>query len=99
MNNVMSKTFWWALSILIVATAFEANQYQASSGCALAEDIPQTTAPKAAKTLKALLVTGGCCHDYQRQKKILTEGISARANVQWEIVHQGKQYQCQDSAL
>ncbi|QDV30854.1 Trehalose utilization [Planctopirus ephydatiae] len=89
MNNVMSKTFWWALSILIVATAFEANQYQASSGCALAEDIPQTTAPKAAKTLKALLVTGGCCHDYQRQKKILTEGISARANVQWEIVHQG----------
>lgn len=39
--------------------------------------------------LKALLITGGCCHDYAKQKVILTEGISARANVQWTIVHEG----------
>jgi type 1 glutamine amidotransferase len=39
--------------------------------------------------IKALLVTGGCCHDYEGQKKILSEGISARAPVQWEIVQQG----------
>jgi type 1 glutamine amidotransferase len=42
-----------------------------------------------AKTLRALLITGGCCHDYEAQKKILTEGISARANVAWTIVHEG----------
>ncbi len=41
------------------------------------------------KPIRALLITGGCCHDYPNQKKILTEGISARANVQWTIVHQG----------
>lgn len=41
------------------------------------------------KPIRALLVTGGCCHDYQSQKKILTEGISSRANVQWTIVHEG----------
>lgn len=41
------------------------------------------------KPIKALLVTGGCCHDYERQKLILTKGISARANVEWTIVHQG----------
>jgi type 1 glutamine amidotransferase len=39
--------------------------------------------------IKALMVCGGCCHDYEAQKKILSEGISARANVTWTIVHEG----------
>jgi type 1 glutamine amidotransferase len=43
----------------------------------------------ASEPLRALLVTGGCCHDYEAQKKILTEGISARANVTWTIIHEG----------
>ena len=43
----------------------------------------------AAEPIHALLITGGCCHDYQAQKKILTEGISARANVTWDIVFEG----------
>lgn len=42
-----------------------------------------------AKAIRALLVTGGCCHDYDRQKKILSEGIAARAPVEFTIVHQG----------
>jgi uncharacterized protein len=42
-----------------------------------------------AEPVHALLVTGGCCHDYEAQKKILTEGISARANVTWTIIHEG----------
>ena len=37
--------------------------------------------------IKALLVTGGCCHDYKAQKQILTEGLSARANVEWDVVY------------
>ena len=41
------------------------------------------------KPIRALLVTGGCCHDYARQKLILARGISARANVVWTIAHQG----------
>jgi type 1 glutamine amidotransferase len=41
------------------------------------------------RPIKALLVTGGCCHDYEGQKKILTTGISARAPVEWVVVHQG----------
>ena len=43
----------------------------------------------AAEPLHALLVTGGCCHDYEAQKKIIPEGISTRANVTWTIVHEG----------
>jgi type 1 glutamine amidotransferase len=38
-----------------------------------------------AKPIRALLVIGGCCHDYKKQKDILTQGISSRANVQWAI--------------
>lgn len=41
------------------------------------------------KPINALMITGGCCHDYARQKLILSRGISARANVKWTIVHQG----------
>src|SRR5438874_1746232 len=47
-------------------------------------------ADDAPKPIKALMVTGGCCHDYEKQKVILSEGISARANVEWKIVHEGK---------
>ncbi|MBI4600575.1 MAG: DUF1080 domain-containing protein [Planctomycetes bacterium] len=41
------------------------------------------------RPLRALLITGGCCHDYNRQKAILTEGISARAAVEWVVVQEG----------
>lgn len=43
----------------------------------------------AAPPIKALLVTGGCCHDFEAQKKILSEGIGARAHVVFDIVHEG----------
>src|SRR2546428_13017712 len=39
--------------------------------------------------LRALLATGGCCHDYDRQKVIIPEGVSQRANVEWKIVQEG----------
>jgi hypothetical protein len=39
------------------------------------------------KPLRALLVLGGCCHDYAKQKDILSKGISARANVDFTIAY------------
>lgn len=44
-------------------------------------------AEKQSEPVRALLVIGGCCHDYLHQKNILTDGISARANVQWTIAY------------
>lgn len=35
--------------------------------------------------LKALLIAGGCCHDYTRQHKVLSEGIQGLANVQVDV--------------
>ncbi len=37
--------------------------------------------------IRALLVAGGCCHDYKHQQDLLTQGISARANVSWAIAY------------
>lgn len=39
------------------------------------------------KPIHALFVCGGCCHDYAKQKDIITKGISARADVDWTIAY------------
>lgn len=44
-------------------------------------------AADASKPIKALLVTGGCCHDYGKQKDILKAGIEKRANIEVELLH------------
>jgi hypothetical protein len=36
---------------------------------------------EAPKPIKALLITGGCCHDYEKQKDILKEGLEKRLNI------------------
>src|ERR1039458_3880414 len=44
------------------------------------------SAADAPKPLKVLLITGGCCHDYAKQKDILKKGIEARVNAQVDII-------------
>ncbi|MEC9130484.1 MAG: hypothetical protein VYE02_03830, partial [Verrucomicrobiota bacterium] len=39
--------------------------------------------------IRALMISGGCCHDYPNQNLILSEGISKRAHVAWTLVRQG----------
>lgn len=39
------------------------------------------------KPLRVLLVAGGCCHEYNKQKDVLKQGLEARAHVQVEIVY------------
>jgi len=39
------------------------------------------------KPIRALLVLGGCCHEYSKQKDILVKGISERANVAVTIAY------------
>ncbi len=38
-----------------------------------------------AKPLRALLIAGGCCHDYTKQHLILSEGIQKLANVRVDV--------------
>ena len=37
------------------------------------------------RPLKALLIAGGCCHDYAAQQEALCKGIQSRANVQVDV--------------
>jgi len=53
------------------------------------EAVP-AAAPQVKAKLKGLLVTGGCCHDYERQIEIITEGLSQRASISWKVVYEGK---------
>lgn len=55
----------------------------------LGSSVDAQTSPKLppGKALRALLVIGGCCHDYKRQKDLLTQGISDRANVEWTVAY------------
>src|SRR5262245_7044675 len=39
------------------------------------------------KPLRALLILGGCCHDYAKQMVILKQGIESRARVAVDIVY------------
>lgn len=43
------------------------------------------TAAEKIKPIRALLVTGGCYHDYAKQKDILSKGIAQRARIEWTI--------------
>lgn len=46
-----------------------------------------TDAAEPARPLKVLLIAGGCCHEYGKQKDLLKQGIEARANVKIEIIY------------
>lgn len=40
-----------------------------------------------ARPLRVLLITGGCCHNYGKQKELLKQGLEARANVKVDVVY------------
>lgn len=46
-------------------------------------------AADSAKPLRALLITGGCCHNYTFQSQALTNGVAKHAKVEWKIVNEG----------
>ena len=41
------------------------------------------------KPLRALLITGGCCHNYPFQSRQLTNALGKLAAVEWRIVQEG----------
>ena len=58
--------------------------------CARASDTtPSVPAPTASPSIRALLITGGCCHDYATQTKHLTDAVAKVASVDWTIVNEG----------
>ena len=44
--------------------------------------VAPVAAQENAKPIRALLVIGGCCHDYKKQKDILVKGLGERINIE-----------------
>ncbi len=66
-------------TLLVAFTFFSLSAQEKDNG-------KSKSAASGPKPLKALLVCGGCCHDYEKQSIILRDGIQARANVQIDII-------------
>ena len=75
----MTRTRLWSLTLAALAMLGASILSLSGGDRARAADAP--------KPIRALLVLGGCCHDYAKQKDILTKGISDRANVQWTVAY------------
>lgn len=52
-------------------------------GCLANSELRAQSNPS--KPIRALLIAGGCCHDYANQQRALCEGIQSRANVQVDV--------------
>lgn len=44
---------------------------------------------QAESPIQALLITGGCCHNYPFQTDAMKKGIARHANVEWKVVNEG----------
>ena len=41
------------------------------------------------KKIQALLITGGCCHNYPFQATALTSGIEKQVNIEFTVINEG----------
>jgi type 1 glutamine amidotransferase len=76
------KALFSSLAAVFLAAVCSAATNPAPA--AKASAAPATPAP-----LRALLITGGCCHDYVLQAKALTEGSQKFAAITWTVVNEG----------
>ena len=57
--------------------------------CSFAAE-PSEGTNASSKKIRALLISGGCCHDYQNQKRLISEGLSKRVGlIEWTILEYG----------
>ena len=66
-----------------------ARRLHASSAGFLLIALLSATDAVAADAIKALLVTGGCCHNYAFQTEAMKKGIARHAEVNWTVVNEG----------
>jgi len=70
-KNATMRTF----AIILMSAGFCAGELHAAAK----KPLP--------KPLRALLITGGCCHDYAKQKDILKQGLERRINIKIDHAH------------
>ncbi len=63
----------------------------ATTGSIAGISMPMVHGKKSNESKRALFITGGCCHDYDRQKDIISEGINERISTEWDIFYENDQ--------
>jgi hypothetical protein len=59
------------------------------SVCCWLQMLSPAVAGEARKPLRALLITGGCCHNYTLQSRELTNAVAKLVAVEWTVVNEG----------
>jgi type 1 glutamine amidotransferase len=65
------------------------NAYLLLSALALTGASPLAAADKNSKPLRALLITGGCCHNYEFQAEAIKGAVAKHTPVEWTVVNEG----------
>lgn len=61
----------------------------AVSACAFATSVSALIAQTAPARIKALIVSGGCCHDYAYQAQVFMTAVGRVLPVDWTVVNEG----------
>jgi hypothetical protein len=85
---MMSRMRRAIVAVAIVAAAASIGAQSGERGQAPAGAAPRPAAPQGPR-LKVLVVSGGCCHDYALQGKILMDVMAKTLPVDWTVVVQG----------
>ncbi len=64
------------------------NRFAAAFLAILAPAVPAALAEEA-KPLKVLIITGGCCHDYEFQSAAMADGIGKLTKAKFTVVNEG----------
>jgi uncharacterized protein len=73
-------------SLIIVASALGGLAQDADKN---AKEAPAEAKVYSGEPIKALLITGGCCHNYLFQSLALTTGSESMADIEWTVVNEG----------
>lgn len=74
----------WVASFVLIVGVLVTN----ASG--IVEDSVAGLTPSAnPKPVRALLICGGCCHDYESQKGLIKNALEQHAHIEVTVVHQG----------
>ena len=80
----------WPASVVLISGFLVANAsaFVEDSGSRVTHSQDQKLA-QAPKPVRALLICGGCCHDYESQKGLIKNALEQHAHIEVTVVHQG----------
>lgn len=82
---MMIKLYSLSVAIFVLAVTLPGGAQAPQPGRAGGAAAPAPTQPR----LKGLIVSGGCCHDYTGQNKVIVDTVNRVLPVDWTITVQG----------